>query len=82
MKHRHRVWIITIMLLLLSGWFIGYRSLSQSDTDIVTENTFRAWFWEQRGLDLIIQVALLFAGALGITALLPEKRVEEIQETQ
>jgi hypothetical protein len=36
------------------------------------EGSFRQWFWESRGLDLVAQVGLIFAGALGIAALLPQ----------
>jgi len=35
------------------------------------EADFRAWFWEHRTLDLAVQVVLIFAGALGIAAILP-----------
>ena len=36
------------------------------------EGSFRQWFWESRGLDLVAQVGLIFAGALGIATLLPK----------
>ena len=42
--------------------------LSRSD-DAAT--LFRQRFWESRNLDLAVQVGLIFAGALGIAALLP-----------
>ncbi len=34
-------------------------------------SSFREWFWEQRGFDLLVQVALIFVGALGVAAILP-----------
>lgn len=73
MKRERTVWIITIVLLLLGGWLIGQWTLSRSSVEVAAGDAFRAWFWERRGLDLVVQIGLLFVGALGITALLPEK---------
>jgi hypothetical protein len=42
------------------------------DGTSAAEGSFRQWFWESRGLDLVAQVGLIFAGALGIAALLPQ----------
>ena len=44
---------------------------SEADGTSTAEGSFRQWFWESRGLDLVAQVGLIFAGALGIAALLP-----------
>jgi hypothetical protein len=35
------------------------------------ETGFRQWFWDLRSPDLIVQMALVFAGALAIAAILP-----------
>jgi hypothetical protein len=40
--------------------------------------SFRSLFWEVRGLDLLAQVALVLTGALGIAALLPRDREEDV----
>jgi hypothetical protein len=76
MKREYFVWIIVIVALLFTGWLIGKLTLAKSGTDTVNGDAFRTWFWERRGLDLAVQVGLLFAGALGITALLPERDEE------
>ena len=39
--------------------------------------SFRHGFWEGRGLDLVVQAGLIFAGALGIAALLPGGKEED-----
>ena len=44
----------------------------EADGTFTAEGSFRQWFWESRGLDLVAQVGLIFAGALGIAALLPQ----------
>jgi len=44
----------------------------EADGTSAAEGSFRQWFWESRRLDLVVQVGLIFAGALGITALLPQ----------
>lgn len=63
--------IIAILVLLTIGWLL-YGVINQ-DVPIVDEadQDFRTWFWEKRGLDLVVQVILVFAGALGIAAILP-----------
>lgn len=35
------------------------------------EISFQEYLWEQHSLDLLIQIALLLAGALGVVELLP-----------
>jgi len=63
--------VVCVFLLLLAGWIL-FQVLNQKGAPISNENTgFRQWFWELRSLDLIVQVLLVFAGALGIAAILP-----------
>ena len=62
--------ILAVFVLLSIGWFL-FRIMNSDVIYIVEEEGFRAWFWEKRGLDLVVQVVLVFAGALGITAILP-----------
>ncbi len=73
MKRDYIVWLIVVALLLFTGWLIGKWTLTRPGVAVNGGDPFRAWFWEQRSLDLTVQVGLLFVGALGITALLPEK---------
>jgi hypothetical protein len=79
---RERItWLALVTALLLAaGLLIGRQFLL--DTGEVPEDessrSFREWFWESRALDLVTQAGLIFAGALGIAALLPrEKEVDD-----
>lgn len=40
-------------------------------SDLPPPSSFRVWWWENRELDVAVQVGLVFAGALGIAALMP-----------
>jgi len=45
--------------------------------ETLLETSFQYWFWLQRGPDLAVQAGLIFAGALGIAALLPGSKDKE-----
>lgn len=67
-------WAVLLIAVLLAGWLMG-RLWRPGEGYAPTEaTTFRAWFWERRTLDLLAQVGLIFAGALGVAALLPGRR--------
>jgi len=78
---RERItWIALVAALLLVGLLFGRQFLLDTGEMPVDEpdRSFREWFWESRALDLVAQVGLIFAGALGIAALLPrEKEVDD-----
>ncbi len=59
-----------VVILLFVGWFL-YRLINGSVLFESVEGSFQAWIWENRSLDLAVQVLLVFAGALGIAAILP-----------
>ena len=61
---------VVIFVLLLSGW-IFFQVINPAAPIDLADPGFRSWFWEYRALDLIVQVVLVFSGALGIAALLP-----------
>jgi len=66
-----RSWIFSIVIvfsLLSIGW-IAFRWLNPGSLD--AQESFQYWFWNFRSLDIITQVLLMFAGALGIAAILP-----------
>jgi hypothetical protein len=71
MKKRTLHAVIAIIALLMMGWLLF--GVINQDTPVVddADDDFRTWFWEKRGLDLVVQVILVFAGALGIAAILP-----------
>jgi hypothetical protein len=63
-----------IVVLLIAGVLVGwYFNVTPEDaTSTAASNVFREWFWEQRSLDLMVQVTLIFVGALGVAAVLPK----------
>lgn len=69
-------WILLVIVLLVASYMLGQRILGLETIEPATEpaaerSTFRLWFWEERGLDIAVQIGLLFVGTLGIAALLP-----------
>ncbi|HET59512.1 MAG TPA: hypothetical protein ENN32_04005 [Chloroflexi bacterium] len=64
-----------VVLLLFAGW-LAYSTLNNELTPPV-ETGFRDWFWQVRRFDLLAQVVLIFAGTLGIAALLPMEDYEQ-----
>jgi hypothetical protein len=74
-NREHAAWIGAAVFLLIVGLLVGRQFLTSPDNAGV--GSFRQWFWENRSLDLLVQVGLIFAGALGIAALLPWGREED-----
>ncbi len=69
MRRKHAVWMVLVIFLLAAGWFLF--QLFNPSPVALDENPFRAWLWQHRSLDLLIQVVIFFAGTAGIAALLP-----------
>lgn len=64
-------WTLVLLALILLGW------LTLPITDIIQpipEPIFAGVLWEQRGLDLLVQIVLIFSGVLGILGLLAGTR--------
>ncbi|MGC9468095.1 MAG: hypothetical protein ACP5HS_05860 [Anaerolineae bacterium] len=79
MKPERLVWLLVVGLMLMGGVLMG-RALQPDEQALpeaswiqgsVDSVAFRGWFWEHRVVDLLVQVALVFAGALGVAAILP-----------
>ena len=67
-------WGLVIASVLLLGWFVFHLdSLNSSETQ-ANEPTFSTVLWEDRGLDVLVQVMLIFAGTLGLLGLLAETK--------
>jgi hypothetical protein len=84
-EHTPPALIILVALLLVgAGLFFGHRldqrwsreasTIAHGARSEAEPSVFRDWLWERRGLDLLIQVALIFAGTLGVAAILPNTR--------
>ena len=78
MSREHLLWIVIFIVILVGGLLVGQNTRRQPASTPETETgSFRLWFWQSRTLDLVVQVGLIFGGALGIAALLPGDREEE-----
>lgn len=70
MKRSTNILIITVIFLLIMGWVL-FMLINPEEMKLAPGSDLQIWYWERRGLDLIVQVLLVFAGALGIAAILP-----------
>lgn len=70
--------VLMAMLLLIIGLTIP---LLPPQTQMV-ELSFSATFWQQRQSDVVAQIALIFAGVLGVLSLLAETNKEKITPKQ
>ena len=81
------LWGLVIAALFLLGWLIlplgREAAVLQPDQVTVvanladtppTEEPIQVVIWEQRGLDVLVQVALIFSGVLGVLGLLAEAK--------
>jgi NADH:ubiquinone oxidoreductase subunit 6 (subunit J) len=62
---------LAILLILLLAWFTIPAPAAQTG---VSEAPFATVFWQQRGLDVLVQTGLIFAGVLGLLGLLAEAK--------
>ena len=79
MKNERLLGAFLVVLTLVSGLIIG-RWLGATPEYVIPEGaeTFRTWFWSHRSIDLAVQVGLMFAGALGVAAVLPPLHEEVV----
>jgi hypothetical protein len=68
-SREYAIWASAAVLLLTIGLLVGLWFLTPPDN--ANAGSFRQWLWENRSLDLLVQVGLILTGALGIAALLP-----------
>jgi len=79
MNHERALQVGVILILLLAGLLVGryFTAIPEDMPATADSNVFREWFWEQRNLDLMVQVALIFVGALGVAAVLPKHTAQQ-----
>lgn len=65
---------LALALIGLIGWFL---LPVQAAGTAVSEASFSTIVWENRGLDMLVQIGLIFAGVLGILGILAEKETAE-----
>ena len=78
MKNERLIGAFLVLLTLGSGLVID-RWLGATPEHVMPEGaeSFRTWFWANRSIDLAVQVGLIFAGALGVAAILPPLQEED-----
>lgn len=64
-------WVLIVALVLLLGVLILPLAGAKA---AVSETSFAVVLWQQRGLDVLVQVVLIFAGVLGLLGLLAEAK--------
>ena len=69
---RPLAWTLVIVSSILLGWMI-LPSISVGSP--IVETSFAMMLWQDRGPDVLAQIALIFAGVLGVLGLLAEARV-------
>lgn len=71
-------WLLIVGAVVLLGWSV--LPIEQMEPN-VSEPPFATMLWEERGLDVLVQIGLIFAGVLGILGLLTEPAIERKRET-
>ena len=67
-------WAIAAGLALGAMGLVAWFTLPIGDAvTAVSEPSFSIMLWEQRGLDILVQIGLIFAGVLGILGILAER---------
>lgn len=84
---RALAWVIVAVSGLLLAWMIlpelqGGRFLDMMESAGGTLAQFRAAVWQERGIDTLLQVVLLFAGVLTVLSLLGVRRGQSGEEQE
>jgi uncharacterized MnhB-related membrane protein len=73
-------WVLVIGLIALIGWLV-IAQLSDGALAGQGSDNFYVALWSQRYLDVLLQVAIIFAGVLGMMGLLAEGKKRHVEET-
>ena len=74
---RPLVWTLILVTCLTLGWL----TIPQLEARVaVSEPSFASTLWQQRGLDVIVQIVLIFSGILGLIGLLTHGKKPHIAE--
>lgn len=63
-------WTLLAGVMLLLGWFVSPLVVFRSET--AESIPFSTMLWQNRALDVLVQVGLIFAGVMGVLGLLAE----------
>jgi len=73
---------LAAILVILSAGLLGWMTLpALGIAPPLAESPFAQMLWEERGLDVLVQVVLIFAGVIGVLGLLSEGRAARILPT-
>lgn len=65
---------VGLVLVTVTGLLLGWMTLpALGVTPPLAESSFATILWEDRGLDVLVQIALIFAGVVGVLGLLGEE---------
>lgn len=64
-------WLLIALALLLLGFLV---LPAGENSNTISETSFATIFWQERALDVVAQIALIFVGVLGILGLLSEPK--------
>ncbi len=76
---RALVWGVVLACAVLLGW-MAFPGTGRSIAQPLAESSFAVALWEDRRLDVLLQVVLIFSGVLGLLGLLSEGRERGSQE--
>ncbi len=76
---RPLVWGLSLAMVLLMGWFILPLTDSRSP---IAMDSFTTVLWDQRGLDVLAQIVLIFSGVIGLLGLLSEPGLKSSKLTK
>ena len=71
-------WLLLVGIIAALGWFIWP---VETRATAVDEAPFTAVLWQERGLDVLVQIGLIFAGVMGILGLLSEEQAPQPAST-
>ncbi len=68
-------WIVSVAVLfvVLLGWFV-WPAPAAASAPAVAEPSLSVLLWQLRGMDLMVQIVLIFSGVLGLLGLLAEAK--------
>lgn len=65
---------VGLLLVIIAAVLLGWMTLpALGITPPLAESTFAQILWEERGLDMLVQIVLIFAGVVGMLGLLGEE---------
>lgn len=65
---------VGIILVVVAALLLGWMTLpALGITPPLAEGTFATMLWQERGLDVLVQIVLIFAGVVGVLGLLGEE---------